>query len=1036
MQGRLEMVQRIRVLVAAALVVLLAAVGTGAFWFFQVVDELGRDARTEVQGLLQAEDSVSDGISALAGQTQAWKDLLLRHHDPVLRAKYRQELEQFHVKLNADLLRARQLAEGLGISPAQLDALLKQEKSLIQSYTAAAERLDPALPLSYRDADSLVIGQDRALRAGLWQLRDAFDRMSLQHVARLGIAQGGRRAPYYLLGGLAVLLPLALSVLFFFIYRQLRAIGRGDARVRAIHESIGDAVVVADAQGRIESLNAAAEQLTGWRNQEACGRTVHEVIRIFDLATRQRVECPIEAVLRQGAAKPLSNGMFLLGRDGRERVIEDSAMPVRNEGGGLQGAVMVMHDVTQRYALLKEVRFERALFRQTFDLAQVGMAHLAPDGRWLRVNRKLCAITGYSEGELLALSFQGITHADDLEHDLAALHELMAGRRDSYQTEKRYVRKDGATVWVALHVAVVRKPDGAPDYGIAIIEDIQGRKDAESSAQAAQERYRELFEQMPEGVLLIGSDMKVQSCNGEAMRQLGYGYDELLQLHVWDIDAVEDQALVAARVQKLHQTGHDEFESRYRTRGGGLIEVAVSVRLAQLPDGAEVFQCLFRNIGEQKQAARQIEHLAYHDQLTGLANRRLLQDRLAQAVNSVLRRNAQLALLYLDLDHFKDVNDSLGHQVGDRLLSIVAERLRSCMRAEDTLARVGGDEFVVMMNDVEDSEAAASVAQKIIEAVRQPLSVADHEIRVTPSVGISVCPQDGKDAETLLKNADAALYLAKRQGRATYRFYTEDLHRHAVARLKMERLLHLALVAGEFEMYYQPKMDLLDGGVIGCEALIRWKHDGGMVSPAEFIPVAEQSNLIVEIGAWVMREVCRQTAAWQRQGLCLRVAFNVSARQFMRPMELLNTLRDAIRTSGVDASGLEIEMTESLLLDEGRMQDVLGEIRAMGVHLTLDDFGTGYSSLSYLRKFPLDTMKIDRSFVSDADHDPDDAAMVKTIIGMARNLRLGLVAEGIETEAQRALLAAHGCQHGQGYHFSRPLPVAEFEAFLRAQPGA
>jgi diguanylate cyclase (GGDEF)-like protein/PAS domain S-box-containing protein len=716
--------------------------------------------------------------------------------------------------------------------------------------------------------------------------------------------------------------------------------------------------------------------------------------------------------------------------DGNEYHIEDSAAPVHDEQGNMIAVVMVFHNVSQRYAMLRRVREERSLFQQTFEQAAVGMAHVAPDGAWLRVNRKLCDILGYSADELLGLTFQDITHADDLATDLGQVQDMLAGTIDHYSMEKRYIHKNGHQVWVNLTVALARKDDGTPDYFISVVEDIHLRKDAEMTAEIARHQYQALFEQMPEGVLLFDRQMRVVSFNNEAILQLEYSPDELLNLHVWDIDAIDDQALVRQRAKKMQDTGGDEFESRYRTRSGRLLDVMVSVRLARLPNEQEVFQCLFRDIGEQKEAARQIEHLAYHDQLTGLANRRLLNDRMTQAINSVLRRDAHIGVLYLDLDHFKDINDSFGHQFGDALLKSVTARLHECVRVEDTLARIGGDEFVVMLKDVE-SEDAAVIAQKIIHNIALPMHIEGEEVHITPSIGISICPQDGKDADTLLKNADAALYLAKQQGRATYRFCTDALHTRAIERLQIERLLRKAIERNEFELYYQPKVNLNDGVIIGCEALIRWNHPGmGVVSPMKFIPVAEQSHLINEIGIWVMREACRQAALWQQQGLNLQVAFNVSARQFMRPEELLHALREALDNSGVTPSLIEIEMTESLLIDEQSMGEVLQKIRAMGVHLALDDFGTGYSSLSYLRRFPISILKIDRSFVSDADRDPDDAEMVKTIIGMANNLRMNLVAEGIETEGQRNLLCVYGCETGQGYHFSRPLPVAAFEAMV------
>ncbi|MDD2685447.1 MAG: EAL domain-containing protein [Gallionella sp.] len=535
-------------------------------------------------------------------------------------------------------------------------------------------------------------------------------------------------------------------------------------------------------------------------------------------------------------------------------------------------------------------------------------------------------------------------------------------------------------------------------------------------------------------MLLVDKEMRVVSYNNEALLQLEYSPEELLKLHIWEIDAVDDEALAQQRARKMRESGGDEFESRYRTQSGRLLDVLVSVRLARLPNGAEVFQCLFRDIGEQKEAARQIEHLAYHDQLTGLANRRLLSDRMTQAISSVLRRDAHIGVLYLDLDHFKDINDSLGHQFGDALLKGVAARLHDCVRAEDTLARVGGDEFVIMLNDIASSEDAAIIAQKIIHNVALPMDVEGEELHITPSIGISICPQDGKDSDDLLKNADAALYLAKQQGRATYRFCTEALHTRSIERLQIERMLRKAIERHEFELYYQPKVNLRDGAIIGCEALLRWNQPNmGVVPPIKFIPVAEQSHLINEIGIWVMHTACHQAAIWQQRGLNLQVAFNVSARQFMRPEELLTALRAALDESRVDPLLIELEMTESLLIDEQSMGEVLQKIRAMGVHLALDDFGTGYSSLSYLRRFPISILKIDRSFVSDADRDPDDAEMVKTIIGMANNLRMNLVAEGIETEGQRNLLCIYGCETGQGYHFSRPLPLAEFEALVVAQ---
>ena len=681
----------------------------------------------------------------------------------------------------------------------------------------------------------------------------------------------------------------------------------------------------------------------------------------------------------------------------------------------------------------RELERERNLFQQTFELAAIGIGHVSPDGKWLRVNRALCDTLHYPAEDLLRLGLREVTHPDDFAEDQALMKSILDGEISSYSAERRYLCRGGSHAWVHITVALVRS-GAEPDHFIWLTENIQAKKQAEQATIAVREQYRSLFEQMPEGLLLLDEELRVIDHNREAARHLEIPREELLGMHLLDFEAVEDDEEAEMKRGILEESGRIDFESRYRTRSGRIIDVDVSIRMVHLLEGRPGYQTLFRDITEERQAAQQIEHLAYHDQLTGLPNRRLLQDRTAQAIRDSARRETNIAVFYLDLDHFKDVNDTLGHQAGDLLLQTVAGRLLRSVRAGDTLARIGGDEFVVMLKDISNSEVAADIARKIIQEVGAPYLIGDDELRVTPSIGISIFPQDGRDAEDLIKHADAALYQAKRSGRATYHFYTRELHERTVERLKMERLLHRALEKREFELYYQPQVDLQSRKIVGCEALIRWNHPAmGQVSPARFIPVAEHSSLILEIGEWVIRESFRQAKIWQDRGLDLKLSFNVSARQFMRPGELLDILRDAIGNTGVKPSNLEMELTESLLLDQQGIGDALNEIRSLGMQIALDDFGTGYSSLSYLRRFPISTLKIDRSFVSESDRDEDDATMVKTIIGMAKNLRMGVVAEGVETGSQAILLSAYGCRIAQGYHFSLPLPLQEFETLLELQ---
>lgn len=1012
---------------------ILLSVGLGGYWISEVVDQLGAEARNKTVALLELEEAISDAAFIFSKQTQEWKDELLRAHNAVMFADHQRARLEEAAAMQRALQHAKDVMQTQGLETSELVAIEEQERTLLADYAAALTRVDRGNPQYYRLVDEQVRGKDRALRAALVNLQS---RLRDEVTAKVAVLSSNGReqvisSSFVQIGLIAVLLPLLALFAFFRAYRALRDIGRDDARVRTIYESIGDAVLVADTRGCVDTLNEVAQQLTGWTQQDAKGKSVSEVFRLFDANTGERVQSPAEMVLSDGRTIPMSNGMILRRRDGSEVAIEDSAAPVLDEKGQLSSVVMVFHDVTQRYEMVNNLKHERLMFRQTFDQAAVGMAQLGMDGKWKRVNRKLCEITGYSEEELLVLSFKGVTHPDDLGQDIDAFQNLLSRHTEVYETEKRYIHKDGHILWVALTVSIVWNEDGTPDYGISIIQDIQASRDAELMAATSRAQFQALFNQLPEGVLLIDANMKVTSHNLEALRLLEYSAEEMAALHVWDFEAEDDQAAIESRRKKILETGRDDFESRYRTRTGRMLEVDVSVQLVHLEDGKPVFQTLFRDITEQNQAARQIEHLAYHDQLTGLANRRLLQDRIDQAISSAVRRNANIAVCYMDLDHFKDVNDTLGHQAGDSLLQMVSSRLQTCIRAEDTLARIGGDEFVIMLNDIVDAEAVAGISRKIIAEVGLPYAFGNEELRVTPSIGISMCPQDGRDSESLLKNADSAMYQAKQSGRATYHFYTEALHEKAMERMKIERLLRRAIELNEFELYYQPQVDMMTEKIVGCEALIRWNHPGmGQVSPAQFIPVAEHSNLIVEIGIWVMNEVCRQARLWQDQGLNLKVSFNVSARQFMRPDDLLQSLRRAISVSGVNPEMMELELTESLLLDPQGMTAVLSEINAMGVSLALDDFGTGYSSLSYLRRFPIHVLKIDRSFVSDADHDPNDAEMVKTIIGMAHNLRMKLVAEGVETAAQAWLLRTEGCEVAQGYYFSRPLQVAAFNALL------
>jgi diguanylate cyclase (GGDEF)-like protein len=431
--------------------------------------------------------------------------------------------------------------------------------------------------------------------------------------------------------------------------------------------------------------------------------------------------------------------------------------------------------------------------------------------------------------------------------------------------------------------------------------------------------------------------------------------------------------------------------------------------------------------------ARAIADLAQHDVLTGLPNRRLLNERLTQAIALARRRDTQLAVLFLDLDRFKHVNDSLGHEVGDRLLQSVSRRLQAAVRTSDTISRQGGDEFVLLLSEVVHGSDAARTAQKIVAALAAPHGIDRHELHITASIGVSLYPDDGQDAETLLKNADAAMYHAKARGPNSYQFFRSDMNTRAVERQRIEVDLRRALNRREFVMHYQPKLNLLTGEMTGAEALIRWIHpDRGLVPPMQFVPIAEDSGFIVPIGRWVLGEVCQQARTWIDAGLSpLPVSVNISGLEF-RDRDFLENVYDVLGTHRLEPRFLELELTESVLMQHAKSTaSVLKALKEIGVQIAIDDFGTGYSSLSYLRQFPIDVLKIDRSFVHEITAHPDRTPIVSAVISMGKGLNHRVIAEGVETRSQLAFLQASGCGEGQGYYFSQPVAADQFTQLLQ-----
>lgn len=551
-----------------------------------------------------------------------------------------------------------------------------------------------------------------------------------------------------------------------------------------------------------------------------------------------------------------------------------------------------------------------------------------------------------------------------------------------------------------------------------------------------------VFHNSVEGVMVTDGTATIQAVNPAFTEITGYMADEAIgnKPSMLRSDHQRDDFYLSMWVD-LTQNGRWQGELWNRRKNGEAFLEWLTINRVVDGDGVPVrYVGVFHDITESRQKDERIRHLAFHDALTNLPNRALILDRLRHALERAKREGGRLSVTFIDLDRFKPVNDSLGHAAGDLLLQEVASRIRCRLRSMDTLARLGGDEFVVLMEDLQSAEDCASLGQAIIAEISRPVELGGYTVQVGASLGMAFFPEDGGEPDELMKRADLAMYAAKAAGRNTFRFFQQHMLDEASRRLGLEMELRQAVANGELELHYQPKVDLATGNPVAAEALVRWRHaTRGLVPPADFIPLAEESDLILALGDWVLDEACRQAAVWRNCGFELKLAVNVTARQLDKG-DLAERIARLTELHGIPPSTLEIEVTESMVMthpDQAAM--LLASLREIGVSVAIDDFGTGCSSLACLRRLPIDVLKIDRSFVMQADCDEEDAEIVKTIVALSKTLRLAVVAEGIETAGQEALLRSIGCDRGQGYFFSRPLPAAEFESWMKprihAEPG-
>jgi diguanylate cyclase (GGDEF)-like protein/PAS domain S-box-containing protein len=652
-------------------------------------------------------------------------------------------------------------------------------------------------------------------------------------------------------------------------------------------------------------------------------------------------------------------------------------------------------------------------------------------------------LTGYRVSDILhnhRVRFEDLIHPDDRARMRDAMAEV-EGEGEPFDVEYRIIHADSTLRWVWERGIGVYHGSPRPIAYEGLIQDITARKLAEDAVTEAERRYRGLFDNAIEGIFRTSPDGHFIEANPALAQICGFdSIDELVkscqdigaQLYVDPERREKFMHLVTVRGSV------SGFESQIYRKNGDVIWVSENARAVVDANGnVHAYEGMLADITERKLYQARIEQQANYDTLTGLANRSLLQDRLQQSMLACSTYGSRLAVAFIDLDRFKFINDSLGHHVGDELLKCVANRLISCVRDIDTVARLGGDEFVLLISDQAGSpDSLGKMMERILAVVAEPWLIEQGEFNVTASVGVARYPDDGADAQTLLKHADSAMYRAKDRGGNSVQFFTNDLNVQMIENLEMESKLRRALERDQFLLHYQPRIDLSSGACLGAEALIRWQvSPQEIISPRRFIPLAEETGLIVPIGRWVLETACRQNKAWQDMGLApMVVSVNVSARQFHQD-DFVQTVVAVLKNTGLEARYLEIELTESMVMhDAEKLVAMLDELKRIGVQMSVDDFGTGYSSLSYLKRFPVDRLKIDRSFVQDLMSDSDDATIVRTIIALGHNLGLLIVAEGVETGEQSDFLRQNGCDEAQGYLFGRPVPNVDFIALLKHWP--
>ncbi|MES9898136.1 MAG: EAL domain-containing protein [Sedimenticola sp.] len=839
---------------------------------------------------------------------------------------------------------------------------------------------------------------------------------------------------------------LCIAILLLILLQMQRVITQktfdleeSKQRYRTVFDAAPEGIWLIDRDRKTLRINECLSRILGYSESEMLGKTP------MDFADQENRAIFLEQTAKISTTERRSYEIALKHKDGHNIATYFSAVTLHNPDNSVMSALAFVRDITERKAIEIKLRESEKHLRTLIDAEPACVKTVDKRGRLISMNAAGLAMFD-------AQSIDQISSTPIVELvDKAYRKEFSDFSQQVFEGKPgtlifKATGLSGRSLWLETHAVPFRDPEGKITRLLGVTHDVTQRIEMEQELKDESDFLQNVIDGIGDSIMVIDANYEVQLMNDAARES----YDT----H-FSADATHPKCFEIAYQFNAPCSGDDHpcpLKTALRTGKRASVihghmygdDVPIRLELVTSPlhssDGSlkgviEVSRDITDHLellDEVRQQKDHLNHLAHHDSLTNLPNRVLFLDRLEQTISKSRRAHEQVAIFFIDLDQFKQINDSFGHAFGDRVLEEVAVRFNQCVRENDTVARLGGDEFTIIMDALHTPQHATAMAQKLINSLEHPFVIDKHQFYLTASIGISLFPQDGRSADTLLRNADTAMYKAKDEGRNTFQYYTENMTEQAFERILMEVSLRNALKKDELAIYYQPQFNSTSGNLIGMEALVRWQHpELGLVVPARFIPLAEETGLIIQIGEWMLRSACRQIVEWKRQGFNpVKVAVNLSAKQLGNE-NLLSSINEILEETGCDPTWLELEVTEGYLMKKPEQSIyIMGEIRELGIDLAIDDFGTGYSSLAYLKRFPITRLKIDGSFVRDIPDDPEDMAITRAVIALGKSLNLDVIAEGVETERQQAFLANEGCHHVQGFLYSRPVPAIEASHFL------